>query len=742
MNDGQRHVWVTAPSRAQREDIYKANLNRQSFFADCHQVLRGPYSGTSDLLGQLVDQLYKQCSQLVERHSVELLQVAPFLHRHVQESKESLTTQAAPSERTRFYASGRTERVAHGVIDFLLALTAEEHAGPYAVVFENVQAADELDRELLRMLMRRADPARLQVVIASEEQGLDEALSSMFVQQAERWDAPTAEEHLTVAETEDADRWHASLTEDERAALGRAFVFADCATDDAKMRIAYERADESLRQTWHDERFTQMPEEEREIKQQGALLLHQVRGSDARGAGLKALRESLLYCVHSGFYHGTIERAVQARSLMGFSEEHRIEFWTFTSKLVLALIGLDRLEEAEEICIEAQTLTADAYVQMSAVYFRSMLHTRYFDKKDFMQAKAFGQLAVALAQQMPDPKERAFSSVFYQNGLALVEMRLGNMERALTLVREGHARLEQVLEPHEHLLHRSVLLYNSGQILSRMEQYEEALEVYDKVIAIDPNYPDYHFGKGNILSILGRTDEAIACYTRALAVSPPFPEVYHNRALLLKQQGRLNESLTDYDYLLVLDPDDLEALAHRVDILCEREAWDLARRDTEHALRLDPQHSQLLCKLGLIEMAEGHSEAAVAAFTSSLAEKADYLEAWTNRAVARYELGDIEGAIADLTEALLLGENATVLYNRAWAHQSLEKWDDAIADYSEALTLPDADAMDIYYQRGVCLLAAGREEDGMADLKRHLQLAEGESPYQEEIAQVAPTLVS
>ena len=117
--------------------------------------------------------------------------------------------------------------------------------------------------------------------------------------------------------------------------------------------------------------------------------------------------------------------------------------------------------------------------------------------------------AISIASSFCNTKESTFHKVFNQNGLALIEVRLGHPQEALHLVTEGIELLNRVLEPQEHLLHRSVLRYNRAQIYATLGDYEQALADYTAVIDMDPYYSEYYLDRGNIYRKQERNEEAL-----------------------------------------------------------------------------------------------------------------------------------------------------------------------------------------------------------------------------------------
>jgi monoterpene epsilon-lactone hydrolase len=162
----------------------------------------------------------------------------------------------------------------------------------------------------------------------------------------------------------------------------------------------------------------------------------------------------------------------------------------------------------------------------------------------------------------------------------------------------------------------------------------------------------------------------------------------------------------------------------------ERETYQTALDEVERGLLIDSDHPQLLCMRGLIEKATQENKRAYQTFTLAIEHDPSLLEAWANRAIIAYEMGQLDAAIADLTQALSLEENATLLSNRALAYQAQQQWDDAITDYTRCLALTEDNPeqqQELFYQRALCYFHAGYKKQAAKDIKAHLAI--GISPY-------------
>lgn len=57
---------------------------------------------------------------------------------------------------------------------------------------------------------------------------------------------------------------------------------------------------------------------------------------------------------------------------------------------------------------------------------------------------------------------------------------------------------------------------NKGIALSHQKAFDQALAVFQQVVAINPDFAVAHYNIGNVYSDLGKPDEAIASYHRFL----------------------------------------------------------------------------------------------------------------------------------------------------------------------------------------------------------------------------------
>jgi tetratricopeptide (TPR) repeat protein len=642
-----------------------------------HRRLRGPYTAAGSILRALGPVACRSLPDVVERHQVEVLSVAPELRELCGASRETLTSLAVPKERTRFYSRLRTLRISHGVVEFLAEVLRHRAPGPCSLLVHDVESADHTDLEFLSVLLRRTDPALLTVVVCTTGTDVPEPLAEALSSYAREYTVPAVEP--VVVEDDDA--------------AARRYVDSDCTLALPGLVAAYQRLPRTARALLHDRRADELVATGEPSWRFGAIAHHREHGSDPAGAGATALADVLNHCVDMGFYHATIDAGARGRAVIDWHAQGEL-WWAFTTKSTVSLAALGRPTEAEALYSEAIAFTDNPRAHMQASYARAMLYTRHNRREDLDHERAKGLLntAVAFSRLLFEGTERAFRLVFNRNGLALVEAHMGNLPEALRLVTEGLELLDAELELGEHRLHRSVLMHNRAQVLASMGRLDEARVAMDAVIAVDPNYPDYYLDRGNISHRMGDDEDALADYDTAVRLGPPFPEAQYNRAELLLDNGEQDAALAGLDYVLVLDPTMVDAYVNRAGIHLERGELDLARQDAVAGLHVDPANGHLLAVLGHVLVAEGDLDAARAEFDRALAADPALVTALVARADVAHELGADAAALADLDQAVELApDDPAVRFNRAFLLQETGRWDTALADLNRAAELDPED---------------------------------------------------
>ncbi|WP_240134672.1 tetratricopeptide repeat protein [Streptomyces sp. MUM 178J] len=707
------HYWISAPQRRERDRLRAGvELPSPSAAVDAHRRLRGPYSAAGALLRLTAPEALRRRPELADRHYIELQESTPELLPLVPPIVRVLEQNAkAPGQASRYPARLHSLRIAHGLVDFLLAALPDADGAPRTLVVENVHHADVTDQEFLAAALRRIPAELLTLVVCTDTRTPADPPGMLSVSLPEALAAHTTRViRPTAAPAPAAAAASAPERDGDREAAAR-HVEGDCTDDDPALLAAYERISAAERTALHDRRAETLlarADEEPSLKL-GALPYHLLRGGDRDGAGLEALRWALSRCKYLGFYHAAAELGEDGRHRVDPAERPEL-WWTFTRDTCVCLAAAGRPEESEAVQEQARAATVVPLHHMSLAYETGMLYARHFppERRDERRARAWVNQAIAISDLLPDPKERAFYSVFNRNGLALVEVRAGRHDEALRLLDEGMARLDRELGIGERTWHRVGLRYNRAQVNGMSGRSEDALADYAQIIDVDSDFADHYFNRGGILRRLGRLEEAVADYERALTLEPPFPEAYYNRGDARLELGDAEGALADFDRTLELEPGHPEALLARAGLLADLKEPDVALESVAAGLRQVPGHARLLCLQGRLLGEQGRLAEAREALAAALGSDPQLAEAWAVRGELAYLDGDLTAALSDFDRAVELGDRPEFRFNRGVVHQAAGGYPRAVADFDAVLEA--AEDPEARSRRESCLRRAAERE--------------------------------
>jgi tetratricopeptide (TPR) repeat protein len=186
--------------------------------------------------------------------------------------------------------------------------------------------------------------------------------------------------------------------------------------------------------------------------------------------------------------------------------------------------------------------------------------------------------------------------------------------------------------------------YNLGNLLYKLERYDEAEGAYRRAIELQPDYATAYNNLGNLLYKLERYDEAEGAYRRAIELQPDDAMAYRNRADALIRQGKYDEALADIENAASLQPDHPYLHARYGQFHYALKQYEDSARYYRQAIELEPDRGGFHFDRGLVLLCLDKAEEA-------------YTEYERGVGLTR-EPSELEEAIRDLQE--LLDENPHV----------------------------------------------------------------------------------
>lgn len=281
----------------------------------------------------------------------------------------------------------------------------------------------------------------------------------------------------------------------------------------------------------------------------------------------------------------------------------------------------------------------------------------------------------------PQAENQETADVWNNKGLSLDA--LGQRQEAIDCFDKALA-----LDPH-----CAPAWHNKGVSLNALGRREEAIRCYDKALTIDPHYAMVWSNKGRTLDALGRHEEAIHCYDRALATDPRYGHAWHNKGVCLDALGKRGEAIDCFNNALAIDPRYAKAWYSKGVCVAGLGRHEEASGCYDKALAIDPRNAPACMNKGVSLDAMGRREEAIGCYDQALTIDPRDVRILYNKGNSLRELGRHEESIDCYNKALALDpRSAMVWLNKAGSLSALGRHEEAIKCYDQALTIDPRDA--------------------------------------------------
>jgi predicted O-linked N-acetylglucosamine transferase (SPINDLY family) len=305
-----------------------------------------------------------------------------------------------------------------------------------------------------------------------------------------------------------------------------------------------------------------------------------------------------------------------------------------------------------------------------------------------------------------------------QNSLGIIRFQQGRYDEALALIGASLTSNSN-----------AETLSNYGNVLQALGRLDEALESYDKALAIEPSLINALYNRGITLSNMKRMTDALASYDKALEIAPDDAGIRMNRVSILVDLKRPQEALAAAEKLLALAPQSVEAWNNRAIALQALERFDEALASFSEAVAIDPGFAEAWYNYGVALQQACRLDEALACYDRAVMLRPDYVEALFNRANALGNLRRFETALAGYDKVLAAApDHAHAWHNRGAILWNMKRGEEALASYDRAGALESGNA-EFLCSRGILLWAVKRDLRGaIRDLEKAV-VADPDYPY-------------
>jgi len=209
-------------------------------------------------------------------------------------------------------------------------------------------------------------------------------------------------------------------------------------------------------------------------------------------------------------------------------------------------------------------------------------------------------------------------------------------------------------------------LHKLGIKAHRDGNFEQALTLIARALALESQNAQYYYNFGNICASLGDSQAAINAYRRAIHLKPDYIKAYSSLGFALKDQMRFGEAFDLFDQILKIVPTEPSIYHGRGQVLSALGQHEKAIEDFDRAISLKPDKAIFYNSLGITFGMVDDQPAAIKAFEQALNLQPDLAEAVNNLGTAMLEQGEFEKALEYFNRAIQIRPDyGEARFNRA-----------------------------------------------------------------------------
>jgi len=190
------------------------------------------------------------------------------------------------------------------------------------------------------------------------------------------------------------------------------------------------------------------------------------------------------------------------------------------------------------------------------------------------------------------------------------------------------------------------------QVLEKANRNEEALAIWARMVARNPDQKTLITNYGAALLALGRADEAIVQLNRSLALDENEFATHMDLAEAFSLKKQFEQARVHADRAVALAPQVARTHRTRAGVLAAGHEFEAAYQELRRAVELDPHDSVAFGALAEISTLSGHADEAKGWFQMAVDVDPTNLSAFVNLARLNLNAGATEIAMAQVQELL------------------------------------------------------------------------------------------
>lgn len=224
----------------------------------------------------------------------------------------------------------------------------------------------------------------------------------------------------------------------------------------------------------------------------------------------------------------------------------------------------------------------------------------------------------------------------------------------------------------------------------RYKNYDEAISLYNKALALDPLFTTAYINRGNSYFEKNEYQNALADANKAMELDPKNAVPYNNRGLINKFQGKYEEAIADYNKAILIKKNYYEAYINKVRAQLETKKPEDAKVTIDNLKKDFPTVPDSYIAAFIYYALIGDTHSALLELDKGVSIDLKDETALDHRARYKDEIGDEKGAIADFSKLVYLNPGKPeYYYGRSSANYDLKNYDAVIDDCKKVLSIDD-----------------------------------------------------
>ena len=162
------------------------------------------------------------------------------------------------------------------------------------------------------------------------------------------------------------------------------------------------------------------------------------------------------------------------------------------------------------------------------------------------------------------------------------------------------------------------IFFQIGFVFSNLKKHKEAIKSYQKAIEIKPDKDAAYYNMGIAYSNLKQYKEAIISYQKAIEIRPEKDAAYYNMGIAYDNLKQYKEAIKSYQKAIEIKPDKDEAYYNMGIAFSNLKQYEKAIKSYQRAVELKPDNDSIYNGLGLVFLKVNKTDNAFEAFHKGL----------------------------------------------------------------------------------------------------------------------------